>query len=88
MLRLLRLWRLAGHDLRLLWFALRHEHRPLWLWPVAILLCLYAIEPFNFAIPLLGVLDDFILLPLILHLVTSLLPEDIRLGFWQRRLAR
>jgi len=34
------------------------------------------------------VLDDFILLPLILHLVTSLLPEDIRLGFWQRRLAR
>jgi uncharacterized membrane protein YkvA (DUF1232 family) len=85
MLRLLRLWRLAGQDLRLLWFALRHERRPLWLWPVAVLLCLYAIEPFNFAIPLLGVLDDFILLPLILHLVVRLLPEDIRAA---RRISR
>lgn len=86
MLRLLRLWRLASQDLRLLWFALRHERCPMWLWPVVILLCLYAIEPFNFAIPVLGVLDDFILLPLILHLVVGLLPHDIRARYGQRRL--
>jgi uncharacterized membrane protein YkvA (DUF1232 family) len=84
MLRLLRLWRLARHDLRLLWFALRHQRRPLWLWPVAIVLALYALDPFNFAIPLLGVLDDLILLPLILHLVATLLPAEIRAGFDRR----
>jgi len=37
-MRLLRLWRLSANDLRLLWFALRHRHRPLWLLPVTILL--------------------------------------------------
>lgn len=77
MLRLFRLWHLARHDLGLLWFALRHQHRPIWLWPAAILLIVYALDPFNFAIPLLGVIDDLILLPLVLHLLVRLLPADI-----------
>jgi len=88
MLRLLRLWRLAGRDLRLLWFALRHPARPLWLWPVAIGLVLYAIDPVNFALPLLGALDDLILLPLLLHLAAALVPAPIRAGYERHAMAR
>jgi uncharacterized membrane protein YkvA (DUF1232 family) len=81
MWRLFRLWRIARQDLGLLWFALRHKRRPVWLWPAVILLALYALEPFNFAIPFLGIIDDFILLPLIVHLLVRLLPYDIRAGY-------
>jgi uncharacterized membrane protein YkvA (DUF1232 family) len=84
-LRLLRLWRFARSDLGLLWFALRHERRPLWLWPAVIALVLYALDPFNFVVPLLGIVDDVILLPLILHLLMSLLPQDIRAGYGRAR---
>jgi uncharacterized membrane protein YkvA (DUF1232 family) len=81
MYRLLRLWRLGGQDLRLLWFALRRRDRPAWLLPAVALLGLYALEPLNFAIPLLGVVDDFILLPLVVHWLVKLLPPQVRYGF-------
>jgi len=88
MLRLLRLWRLAGQDLALLWYALWHPARPLWLIPAAVGLVAYALDPLNFAIPLFGAVDDLILLPLLLHAVARLLPADIRYGFERRSLAR
>lgn len=88
MIRLLRLWRLAGRDLRLLWFALLHRHRPLWLWPATAVLGLYALEPANFLIPVLGFVDDLVLLPLLLHLVVTFLPIEIREGFRRRSLMR
>jgi uncharacterized membrane protein YkvA (DUF1232 family) len=81
MLRWLRLWRVTGRDLRLLWFALKHRSRPLWLLPAAILIAFYAVEPFNFAVPLLGVVDDLFLLPLVLHLLLRCLPKEILDGF-------
>jgi uncharacterized membrane protein YkvA (DUF1232 family) len=84
MLRLLRLWRLGGNDLRLLWFALRHPHRPVWLIPALALLGFYAFEPLNFAVPLLGVVDEFIILPLLLHLLVKFLPAQIRTGYGLR----
>jgi uncharacterized membrane protein YkvA (DUF1232 family) len=84
MWRLLRLWRLARADLGLLLYALRHPSRPVWLWPAALLLVLYAIDPFNFLVPLLGIVDDVILLPIILHLTLSLLPGEIRAGYLRR----
>ena len=85
MLRLMRLWRLAAGDLKILWFALRHPHRPIWLWPAAIVLGLYALEPLNFALPALGVVDDFILLPLALHVLVRFLPLGIRIESGMRR---
>ena len=88
MIRLFRLWRLGRQDLRLLWFALRHRSRPVWLWPAAAFLTLYALDPANFAIPLLGLVDDFVLLPLVLHLLLKFLPSDIRAGFGQKFLTR
>lgn len=81
MIRLLRLWRLVATDLRLLWFALRHPRRPLWLWPVAVILLLYALDPINFALPFAGLIDDFVLIPLLVHLVVRLLPTEIKTGF-------
>jgi uncharacterized membrane protein YkvA (DUF1232 family) len=84
MLRLIRLWRVGAQDLTVLWFALRHPHRPVWLWPAAAVLLLYALDPLNFAIPLLGAVDDFLLLPLILHVLVMLIPLNIRVAFGRR----
>lgn len=81
MIRLLRLWRLVAGDLRLLWYALRHPRRPIWLWPIAVILGLYALDPVNFAVPLAGIVDDFVLIPLLVHLIVTLLPAEIKAGF-------
>ena len=81
MIRFLRLLRLVAGDLRLLWFALRHPRRPLWLWPVAVVLGLYALDPVNFALPFAGMVDDLVLVPLLIHLVVRLLPTEIKTGF-------
>ena len=62
-----RLWRMSRNDLKLLWQALRHPNRPTWLLPATLALGFFALEPFNFAIPVLGVIDDLFLLPLLLH---------------------
>jgi len=81
MIRLFRLWRLARGDLRLLWFALQHRNRPLWLWPAVAVLGVYALDPINFTLPVLGFVDDFVLVPLALHVLLKLLPSEIRTGF-------
>jgi uncharacterized membrane protein YkvA (DUF1232 family) len=56
--RLFRLWRLGAQDLRLLM-------------TVSLLLAWFALEPVNFAIPLLGAIDDFVLLPLLLRVIVK-----------------
>ena len=81
MKRTLMLWRLVRQDLRLMWFALGHPSRPAWLWPAAGLLLLYAVEPLNFAIPVLGAVDDLVVVPLVLHTLLKMLPAEIRAGF-------
>jgi uncharacterized membrane protein YkvA (DUF1232 family) len=58
---------MSRNDLRLVWLALRHPDRPTWLLPATLVLGFFAFEPFNFAIPVLGVVDDLFLLPLLLH---------------------
>ena len=88
MFRLFRLWRLASEDLALLWYALRHPSRPVWLIPVAVILGFYALDPANFVIPLLGAIDDLVLLPLLLHAVAKLLPAEVRYGFASRNARR
>jgi uncharacterized membrane protein YkvA (DUF1232 family) len=72
MRRIFRLWRLTGSDIRLLWVALRHPNRPTWLLPATLALGFFALEPFNFASPVLGVVDDLFLLPLLLHGLTKI----------------
>jgi uncharacterized membrane protein YkvA (DUF1232 family) len=71
MRRLFRLWRLSAQDLRLLWIVLRRPNRPRWLLPATIALAFFALEPFNFAMPVLGIVDDIFLLPLLLRLLAN-----------------
>lgn len=78
MRRLLLLWKTARRDLRVLWAALGHPDRPGWLIPVLALVAVYALEPFNIAIPLLGFVDDAILVPIVLHLIVIGLPVSLR----------
>jgi uncharacterized membrane protein YkvA (DUF1232 family) len=72
MRRIFRLWRMSRNDLRLLWVALRHPNRPTWLIPATVALGLFVFDPFNFAIPVLGVVDDLFLLPLLLHALAKI----------------
>jgi uncharacterized membrane protein YkvA (DUF1232 family) len=72
MRRIFRIWRMSRNDLRLLWQALRHPNRPAWLLPATLALGFFAFEPFNFAIPLLGVVDDLFILPLLLHALATI----------------
>jgi len=51
--------------------ALRNPNRPRWLIPATIALGFFALEPFNFAIPLLVIVDDAFLLPLLLRVLTK-----------------
>lgn len=70
-------WRMSREDLRLLWFALRHRQRPAWLIPATAVLGVYALSPFNFVLPVLGVVDDMVLVPLALHFMLRLLPSTL-----------
>ena len=77
------MWRMSRADLRFLWFALRHPLRPRWLRPAALVLALYALSPLNFVMPLIGVIDDMIIVPLILHWLLQRLPERLHALFQQ-----
>ncbi len=78
--RLTLLWVLLRGDARQLWFALRHPQAPAWLkWGTAAI-ALYLISPIDLIpdfIPVLGYLDDAVLLPLGLWLVLRLIPKDV-----------
>jgi uncharacterized membrane protein YkvA (DUF1232 family) len=80
--RIFSLWRtVAAQDLRLLWFAIRHENRPAWLLPGLAVLALFAVEPMNFAVPVLGTVDEFVLVPLVLHGMVKMLPAQVLESF-------
>jgi uncharacterized membrane protein YkvA (DUF1232 family) len=68
------LWRVSRNDLRILWLALRSPARPRWLLPATVILAVYALSPFSYAIPVLGLVDDFVLVPLALHWLVRMLP--------------
>ncbi len=78
MRRLIRLWRMGGQDLRFLLKALRQPGRPPWLLPALLALMFFAIEPLNFALPVLGIIDDFVLLPLLLRGLARLAAGSMR----------
>lgn len=78
MKRIFALWRVvAGQDVRLLWFAIRHEKRPVWLVPGLAGVALLALEPLNFALPFLGAVDELMLVPLVLHGMATMLPAPL-----------
>ena len=78
MRRLFIFWRQGGRDLKLLWRALKHPDRPAWLLPAAVLLAFFALDPLNLAMPMLGAVDDLVILPLALRALLSALPQNLR----------
>jgi len=79
--RLSLLWTLVRGDARLLWRALRHPGSPVWLKPAVALLALYLVWPLDLVsdlIPVLGLADDLVLIPLAVRFLLNRLPPALR----------
>ena len=78
--RLTILWTVVRGDARRLWFAVRHPAAPRWLKVASGLIVLYVISPIDLipdAIPLLGVVDDIVLVPLAMRWLLQRLPAGL-----------
>ena len=63
-----------------IWYALRHPRTPLGAKLVATLVVAYAVSPIDLIpdfIPVLGLLDDLVLIPMGIALCVKLLPADV-----------
>lgn len=79
--RLTTLWLLVRGDAKKLWFALTHPEAPNWLKAGTGLVVLYLLSPIDFIpdfIPVVGVLDDIVLIPAAIRWMLGKLPEHIR----------
>ena len=78
----LALWaRMLRRDGLTLWFALRDARTPPWVKALAFLVVAYALSPIDLIpdfIPVLGYLDEAILLPALIWLALRLLPAAVR----------
>jgi uncharacterized membrane protein YkvA (DUF1232 family) len=75
------LWRVVRGDARRLWLALRHPAAPGWLKLGTALIVLYLLSPVDLvpdAIPLLGVVDDLVIIPFAIRWLLNRLPPHIR----------
>lgn len=64
-----------------LWFACRDPRTPWWIKALAALVVAYALSPIDLVpdfIPVLGYLDDVLLLPGLIWVVVRLMPETLR----------
>jgi uncharacterized membrane protein YkvA (DUF1232 family) len=79
--RLTLIWALVRGDARRLWWALKHPLAPRWLKLGVALLVLYVLSPIDLVpefIPVLGVMDDLVLVPLAIRFLLNRLPPGIR----------
>jgi len=79
--RLTLLWVLLRGDARQLWFALCHPHAPGWLkWGTAGI-ALYLFSPIDLIpdmLPILGIADDLVLVPLAVRALLKRLPPEMK----------
>ena len=67
-------------DVMTLWFVLRHPHTPWLARALAAILTAYALSPIDLIpdfIPVLGYLDDLIIVPLGIWLLLKIIPEEV-----------
>lgn len=80
----LRRWaRLIKRDALTLWYACRDPRTPLWLKLMTGVLVAYAFSPIDLIpdfIPIIGLLDDALIVPLGVMLLLRLLPKEIRIS--------
>lgn len=85
--RVVLLWSLIRGDARLLWYALQHPRAPRWLKLGALGIVLYVISPIDLIpdwIPVLGLLDDVVLVPVAMRWLLKRLPAEVREQAQQR----
>ena len=78
--RLTLLWTVVRGDARRLWFALRHPAAPAWLKVGSALIVLYVLSPIDLVpdvLPVIGVVDDIVLVPLAIRFLLNRLPREI-----------
>ena len=79
--RLALLWTVLRGDALALWRALGHPLSPGWLKPAAAGVLLYVVSPIDLIpdfIPVLGVMDDLVLVPLAIRFILNKLPDAVR----------
>lgn len=79
--RLSLLWSVVKGDARLLWKALRHPRAPGWLKLGVAGIALYLLSPVDFIpdfLPVIGVVDDLVIVPLAIRWLYGQLPEALR----------
>ena len=79
--RITMIWSLVKCDARLLWRALRHPQSPGWLKLGVAGLVLYVLSPIDLipdVIPILGVVDDIVIVPLVVGWLLRQLPAGLR----------
>lgn len=79
--RLSVIWSVVKGDARLMWRALKHPQSPGWLKAGAAGMVLYLISPVDLipdVVPVLGVMDDIVIIPLAMNWLLKRLPANIR----------
>lgn len=74
-------WTLLRGDARTLWFALRHPAAPAWLKLGALGIVVYLLSPIDLVpdwIPVLGVLDDVVVVTMAIRFLLKKLPAELR----------
>lgn len=71
------LWSLVRGDARLLWRALRHPAAPGWLKLGVLGIVLFMLSPAG-TLPVVGLVDDIVFVPLAIRFLLSLLPGHLR----------
>lgn len=85
--RLSVIWVAVRGDAKRLWFALGHPESPGWLKASAAAMVLYLVSPIDLIpdlLPVIGVLDDIVIVPLALRWLLARLPAHIRAYAEQR----
>ncbi len=85
--RLTLLWTLVRGDARQLYLALRHPASPGWLKLGTAMIALYVLSPVDIipdVLPLVGIVDDLVLVPLAIRWLLKRLPPDIARAIGRR----
>jgi uncharacterized membrane protein YkvA (DUF1232 family) len=79
--RLSVLWTVIRGDAKVLWHALRHPQSPGWLKLGVAGMVLYLLSPVDLipdVLPIIGVVDDLIVIPLAMSWLIRMLPASVR----------
>jgi uncharacterized membrane protein YkvA (DUF1232 family) len=79
--RLSMIWLLVKGDAKRLWYALKHPQAPGWLKAGTALVLLYLVSPIDLipdVVPVFGVVDDLVIVPMAIRWLLNRLPAHIR----------